>query len=210
MSPFYRQHFLRILIKITTHTCVNTLRQDSLINHNPLSTLRNSQVIWQEQSAAFPTAGVLSLSPTRMMRPSEDSRPTFTSLSSFPCKHWWHSINRNSLFGTWFTPWQLSPAKTRRASSAAHVFPGPPGNLMPKRLQGKSWALPGDRVQAGPTGKSSQSFRMSTWGSLAGRTRTDRSPPLSDNVQKEKRHSSAHPPSLPLPPQKEHQNRSSW
>ena len=31
MSPFYRQHFLRILIKITMHTCVNILWQDSLI-----------------------------------------------------------------------------------------------------------------------------------------------------------------------------------
>lgn len=45
MSPFYRQHFLRILIKITMHTCVNILWQDSLINHNPLSTLQNSKAI---------------------------------------------------------------------------------------------------------------------------------------------------------------------
>lgn len=54
MSPFYRQHFLRILIKITMHTCVNILWQDSLINHNPLSTRQNSKAIWQEQSVAFP------------------------------------------------------------------------------------------------------------------------------------------------------------
>ena len=61
MSPFYRQHFLRILIKITMHTCVNILWQDSLINHNPLSTLQNSKAIWQKQSVAFPSVSVVSL-----------------------------------------------------------------------------------------------------------------------------------------------------
>ena len=61
MSPFYRQHFLRILIKITMHTCVNILWQDSLINHNPLSTLQNSKAIWQKQSVAFLSLSVVSL-----------------------------------------------------------------------------------------------------------------------------------------------------
>lgn len=61
MSPFYRQRVLRILMKITMHTCVNIHWQDSLINHNPLSTLQNSKAIWQKQSVAFPGAGVVSL-----------------------------------------------------------------------------------------------------------------------------------------------------
>lgn len=42
-GSIYRQHFLWILIKITMRTCVNILQQDSLINHNPLSTLENSK-----------------------------------------------------------------------------------------------------------------------------------------------------------------------
>lgn len=78
MSPFYRQHFLRILIKITMHTCVNILWQDSLINHNPLSTLQNSKAIWQKQSVAFPS--LCCVSPTRMMRSLKYSRSTFISL----------------------------------------------------------------------------------------------------------------------------------
>lgn len=57
----YRQHFLWILIKITMHTCVNILQQDSLINHNPLSTLENSKAIGKKQSVASPAAGVVSL-----------------------------------------------------------------------------------------------------------------------------------------------------
>lgn len=56
----YRQHFLWILIKITMHTCVNILQQDSLINHNPLSTLENSKAIGQKQSVAFPDAAAVS------------------------------------------------------------------------------------------------------------------------------------------------------
>lgn len=60
-GSIYRQHFLWILIKITMRTCVNILQQDSLINHNPLSTLENSKAKWQKQSVAFPDAGVVSL-----------------------------------------------------------------------------------------------------------------------------------------------------